>query len=88
MTTWSLLKTDKVAPGDVTTTAPISHQLVLGLGHHELTQDSVNSAFLSLDALSGYAWPLYLFPTYSSLFPFTEVKSRFYSRKPVKALVL
>ena len=88
MTTWSLFKADKVALGDVTTAAPISHLLVLGLGHHELTQDSVNSAFLSLDALSGYAWPLYLFPTYYSLFPFTEVKSRFYSRKTMKALVL
>ena len=63
MTTCSLFKADRVAPRDLTTATTVSYLLVLGLCDCELTQDSVSSAFLSFDALPGYAWPLYLIHT-------------------------
>lgn len=68
MTTCSLFKADWVPLGDVTTATLASHLLVLGLSHSELTQDRVNSALLFLDALPGYAQPLYPFPAYWSFF--------------------
>ena len=62
MTTCSFFKADHVTPGGMTTAAPTSHLLVFHLSYTELTQDNVNSAFVSLNALLDYAQSLCFLP--------------------------